>query len=87
MNISSLIQSADKMLSVLKQKSIVIVANVQSKSHNYKFNVVDANPIEKFTDKEFKEIIDALDLLNLNYQVYFCELDFINHILDRKSVV
>ena len=83
MMISGLLRHADSLFDKLKQKRIVILANLQSKV-SQKYNVVSANYIEKFTDKEFEEILDAIDDLHLEYSVYSCELDFISDILNSK---
>ncbi len=74
----------ERHLNSIKQYKIIIVANVRKKTSNYKsFVLNEANPIEFFSEKEFKEIYTAIRQLPLFTKIYFNELVFFEEVLNE----
>lgn len=74
----------EKHLDSIKKYKIIIVANVRQRTLNYKsFELNQANPIEFFSENEFKEIYTAIRRLPLFTKIYFNELVFFEEVLNE----
>ena len=71
-------------LTDIQRYKIIIVANVRKQTNDFKSFVLDpANPIEFFSEKEFREIYKAIRQLDVFTKVYYNELKFFEDVLNE----
>ena len=75
----------DEYANAIRKYKIIIVANVRSKTGNFKHHSLNmANENEFFSLDEFHEIADGIRQLELFTKVYYNELEFVDEILSNR---
>lgn len=85
-SVDSLLKFCNENYSAIQKKQIIFVVNVQEINGEADLEFNKANNIECFTAKEYQEILSSINELEINYKIYFNELDFISAVLNHEIV-
>lgn len=83
-NLLELNNFCDYEFNKIKEKKLAIVLNTQNNDGQQILKYEKANLIECFTDKEYTEIVNAFLELDIDFEVFFNELEFIEAIINKR---
>lgn len=84
--ISDLYAYSNSIIKKLKKKHLILIVNLKNPPYKFNLEYESANKIECFTDKEYNEIIEMVNELELDYIVYYDELSFIHDVLESVLI-
>lgn len=83
-NIANLYTYSEEYFEEVRQKHVIIIINLQNSPDNATLRINQANKVERFTTIEYQEIVESIDELNIDYTIYYNELEFISDVVNEK---
>lgn len=83
-NIANLYTYSEEYFEEVRQKHVIIIINLQNSPDNATLRIDQANKVERFTTIEYQEIVESIDELNIDYTIYYNELEFISDVVNEK---